>query len=1292
MSSKTFNTQCPYCREPYVNFKIDLLGKKARCIKCGQVFYLTEQDEEDSLIKLSSNSSRPLKSESLQVHFQNGQIENLGSFEESAVDDLSSEFLFDPKKRPSKHPSISSVSLSFGEEFDEHIIKQYADQFPSPPPGVWKPGEILLNGMCQVLPLTPTQLYAEGGVGVVQRVRRKDWNVDLIVKSPKPGVVITESGKESFERECQTWIELGLHANIVSCYFVRRIDGIPRLFAEFAPDGTLRDWIADKRIYEGSPKEALARLLDISIQFAWGLEHAHSQGLLHLDVKPGNVMTAGNTIKVTDFGLSKFATESGELGGSVGNLCEGMTPSYCSPEQYEAFQIYKKLREEGRGNQALKTNIPMTKQSDIWSWGISILSMFHGRSPCKRGGQTAAEVFEVFLKSQTPGPRPLMPTSMVDLLRSCFKKQPADRPESMQYLADQLVNIYEEEIGVQYPRRQPRNAALTAESFSNKAISLIDLGRTDEALGLLKEAVDLEPGHPLILFNRELALWRCGKIKDSHIVKKLEENVQNRPLDPQSTFVVGLTQIERGNIKSAISSFERVLELNPQRNDIRKALQNLKEFKAYDSTCLTQYVLKKSDEHSIPSLFLSENEETLLVELAEGKYALLNSFDGKPLIKFTPSKPTTSKGHLVTAISEDFKWTLTFYPNQTAIIQPASLKQTSSQASKQTFYQRDWKSRRNRKINRRLQNLHSSSASLVDTIFYQNETSVFLSQKNAAPIQITNSIHSLTTFVISQDGNWLVTGNDSSEIELWNIPQRRCVRTFFTVGSTVEALCLDAQNRYILSLSKGNCCQFFSVQLICNNFEKIQSPHQLCQINSSEELLERQNRIQSLLQIAHEASLKRDVSTIVSAFHNVQVIDGWETCKGFFDNLLEKWATRARILELTPTHQIPSHDGIVSALSTSWNGSFVVSAGKDSEINVWRKVQDAASPTSQRHWELIRKLEGHSDWIRSISLSPNNRYLASASWDQYVFLWDLASGKIIRTMPDRVKDPTKVQFSPDGQSLALASAYGAVNFYNLDKELLIGRQVVGNGAVHSVVYSRDGLSFWTSTDDGFVRFWSKNRQYPSQELSFNTTICSLDVSFDSRLVVAGGANGKIHVEDLCQNTRFTLPGHLGEVTYLKLFGDANWLISTGKDKTLRLWNLQKQKTELKIANLDGEITSLALDLKGLNVFTGSANGVIKCWVPQWDYQASDVTLQSRDQDFQQRLDSLIRLYASTSLLPDFSRRASKVQGPTPLDQAPSLNETLVQRILREAKIRGIQGIPTALQKKYVIQKLAQYNS
>ena len=260
--------------------------------------------------------------------------------------------------------------------------------------------------MCQVLPLPATN-FTQRGVGIVQRVRKRDWNIDLIVKSPKPGVIVTEFGKESFERECQTWIELGMHANIVSCYFVRRIDGIPRLFAELAPSGTLNDWIADKRLYAGSKQEALARIIDVAIQFAWGLEHAHQQNLVHLDVKPGNVMTSGSTIKVTDFGLSKFATAN-ENNDSSTNHCDGMTPSYCSPEQFQAFQIYRESRAKGSAAKDKIETIPMTKQSDIWSWAISILAMFHGRSPCKRA-VNCLKSFDLFLQSPPSSTRPEIP-------------------------------------------------------------------------------------------------------------------------------------------------------------------------------------------------------------------------------------------------------------------------------------------------------------------------------------------------------------------------------------------------------------------------------------------------------------------------------------------------------------------------------------------------------------------------------------------------------------------------------------------------------------------------------------------------------------------------------------------------------------------------------------------------------------------------------------------------------------------------------------------------------------------
>src|SRR6185503_4715365 len=101
-------------------------------------------------------------------------------------------------------------------------------------------------------------------------------------------------------------VNLGLHPHTVSCYYVRQLGGIPRVFAEYVEGGSLADWIESRKLYEGGPEESLKRILDIAIQFAWGLHYTHEQGLIHRDVKPANVMlTSSGTVKVTDFGLSR---------------------------------------------------------------------------------------------------------------------------------------------------------------------------------------------------------------------------------------------------------------------------------------------------------------------------------------------------------------------------------------------------------------------------------------------------------------------------------------------------------------------------------------------------------------------------------------------------------------------------------------------------------------------------------------------------------------------------------------------------------------------------------------------------------------------------------------------------------------------------------------------------------------------------------------------------------------------------------------------------------------------------
>jgi len=421
----------------------------------------------------------------------------------------------------------------------------------------WNLGDLILDTY------RVDEILGRGAFGVVYKVHHLEWDLDLAVKSPIPEA-LRDHGAEIFVAEAKTWSDLGLYPHIVSCYYVRKLGGIPRAFAEFVDGASLQQLIERGEIDDIKAK------LDVAIQVAWGLAFAHGYDLVHQDVKPANVMVSmDGQAKITDFGLAR-AKGAGEardvpemkLSGDRTVLVDvsGCTPSFASPEQ---------LADTG-----------VSRATDAWSFGVSLLAMFTGGSHW-HVGSAAPTVLEDLL-SRPKEQRTPIPDSLVALMRECFVVAPEERLRDMEQIATRLIGIYGEETSEEYPRSMPRlGKATNSSSLVNRALSQLDLGQVEQARSLLLEALELEPSHSEATYNLGLMRWRAGEISDMELVHELEACNAGHGDGWIDLLTLGLVHMERGAHESAVSTLESIseewLETVPQ---IRKALGRSREMAA----------------------------------------------------------------------------------------------------------------------------------------------------------------------------------------------------------------------------------------------------------------------------------------------------------------------------------------------------------------------------------------------------------------------------------------------------------------------------------------------------------------------------------------------------------------------------------------------------------------------------------------------------------------------------------------------------------------------------------------
>ena len=408
-------------------------------------------------------------------------------------------------------------------------------------------------------------VLGEGGMGTVYSVHHNAWNIDLALKQPKPDVV-AEAGVESFVNEAQAWVDLGLHPHIATCHYVRKIDDLPCVFAELVEGGSLDDWIKKGKLRK------LDEMLDVVIQFAWGLHYAHELGMIHQDVKPANVlMKEDGTTKVTDFGLVKAGVKGRTISSGKGTILAewvGGTQAYFSPEQSAWVNLAGQVQQWAEaGEKELSDQLreqmgqlpKPTRRTDLWSWGLCVLEMFNGERSWAYGS-AALESLETYLER---GPAvvglPAMPPAVGELLLACFQEDPNDRPHDTQVVAERLMRVYRNAAGKSYPRQQPKAVDLRADSLNNKALSLLDLGQEENAIKTWMEALEVDPIHAQAVFNLGVFKWRSGRESDDLELLRTMENIQaSQAGNWQPAYLLSMVHLERGDLELARTTIRRV--------------------------------------------------------------------------------------------------------------------------------------------------------------------------------------------------------------------------------------------------------------------------------------------------------------------------------------------------------------------------------------------------------------------------------------------------------------------------------------------------------------------------------------------------------------------------------------------------------------------------------------------------------------------------------------------------------------------------------------------------------------
>lgn len=967
---------------------------------------------------------------------------------------------------------------------------------------------------------------AGGGMGVVYQAIHRGLNRPCALKLIRTGLLASADERRRFVTEAEAAAKLD-HSNIVRVGRAAEFEGQWFLEMELVEGGTLADRIAEGPLALKDTAQLVERL-------ARAVQHAHERGILHRDLKPGNVLLAPDgQPKLTDFGLARFLEKDSDLTRTVAVLG---TPAYLAPELAS-----------GHAREA-------TIAADIYSLGVILYECLTGQRPFR--GQTPLEILRAVQEATAARPSSLrsdVPADLETICLKCLEKEPAKRYATARDLADELNRfLHDEPIHARpvgrvekawrWCRRKPALAA---------SLAALMLALTFGIAGILTQWRRAEHQRARAELQSQRAEANATNERRERYYASIaaaDSHIRNGDIDVALNVLTNcppeLRHWEWGRLLYLCHQSVSTIQLRLPDYDAGPLIVNgdgsrvafyrserVSQAYCWDIHAGRELFTFGAPTNAVLAMAFSPDGRRIAMARLNGLVKIWDAEMGEERTQFSATNRIESlrfngdatrlavttidrRGSLWDASTGQLLFTTPAAdgPLRTSALDPTGrFWATMDDANAITL--REARTGQPRYTVQGHADVNPMSTFNLPTLLFSPDGKRFVAHALAEVAKVWNVEDGRELAVIpsrvhdaafSPDGQRVAIFSGNKTAEVWDLVGGRKVRTLPGHRSAVNAIAFGQEGRRIVTVSDDGILKTWN------------------------------------------ASFGREL--LNHPFYTDDVAfspDGRRLITTQFDGLVRIWETASGREQFT----FRGNWNWLRAVNFSPDGKRIVTGGADRLARIFEADTGRESVV----------MKGHTSAVRAAAFSPDGSKVATASYDTTAKLWDASTGQELFTLAAHTEPVRSLEFTPDGRRLITGGHDAGAHVWEVDT----GRHLfkLSEGSAFSLAISRDGRRIASGSMGKSIRIWDRETGQMLAKWSTRDKVQALDFSPDGkRLIVAASdsigttAYPSLEICDVETGRQvLVFQGHANLVFTVKFSPDGRQIASSSFDRVARLW-------------------------------------------------------------------------------------------------------------------------------------------